>query len=52
MRNLLQVDTSSHILRKQMVCETISLFDGELSKMHDAEVQDFSDCVLCMENER
>ena len=46
--NLLQVDTSSQILRKQIVCETISLFDGELSKMHDAEVHVFSDSVLCM----
>ena len=46
--NLLQVDTSSQILTKQGVCGTISPFDGELSKMHDAEGHVFSDSVLCM----
>ena len=44
-----EVATSSQILRKQRVCETIiSPFDGELSKMHEAEVHVFSDSVLCM----
>ena len=46
--NLLQVDTLSQILRKQKVCETMSLFDGKLSKMHDAKVHVFSDSVKCM----
>ena len=46
--NLLQVDTSSQILRKQKVCETIRPFDGELSKVHEAKVHVFSDSVLCV----
>ena len=46
--NLLQVNTSSQIWRKQRVCETLTPFDGELSKMQDAEVHVFSDSVLCM----
>ena len=45
--NLLQVD-NSFILDQQGVCETISPFDGELSKMHEAEVHVFSHSVLCM----
>ena len=45
-RGLLQVDTSSQILRKQMVFETTSPFDRELSKMQDAEFHVFSDSVL------
>ena len=47
-RNFLQVDTSSQILRRQRVCEAISLFDGDLSKMHDANVHVFLDSVSCM----
>ena len=43
--NFLQVDTSSPILRKLRVCETPGPFDGELSKMHEAEVHLFSDSV-------
>ena len=43
--NLLQVDTSSQILRKQWVCDAVSLFGGELSKMHEAEFHVFSDSV-------
>ena len=39
--------TASEILRKQRGCEIISPFDGELSKMHEAEVHVFSDVVLC-----
>ena len=40
--NLLGVDTPSRILRQQRICETMGLFDGELSKMHEAEVHVFS----------
>ena len=50
--NLLQVDTSSQILRKHMVCETVNPFDGEVSKMHDAEVHVFSYSVYVWEKER
>ena len=49
--NILQVDTSSQILRKTTVCEAIRPFDEELSHMHEAEVYVFSDSVLCMGNE-
>ena len=42
-RDLLQVDTSSQILRKQRLRETIGPFDGEVFKMHEAEVHVFSD---------
>ena len=44
LREHMQVDTVSQMLRKHRVCETISLFNGELSK---AEVHVFSDSVLC-----
>ena len=37
-RDLLHVDTSSQILRKQRLRETIGPFDGEVFKMHEAEV--------------
>ena len=37
--NLLQDDTSSQIVRQHRGCETFSLFDGEVSQLHDAEVQ-------------
>ena len=40
--------TASQILRKQRGCEIMSPFDGELSKMHEAEVHVFSEVVLCM----
>ena len=48
--NLLQVDISSQILRKQLVFETIIPFDGGFSKMHEAEFHVFSDSFLCMGN--
>ena len=41
----MQVDTTSQILKKQRICETIRLFDGELSKMHDAEVHGSCLCI-------
>ena len=44
--SLMQVDISSQILRKQMVCDKISPFSGELSKVHEAKVHVFSDSVL------
>ena len=43
---LLQVDTSSQILRKQWICEATGPFDGKCSKMHEAEVHLFSDSVF------
>ena len=48
---LLQVDTSSQILRKQLIVDTISPFDWEVSTMHEAEVHVFSDSVLCRETQ-
>ena len=44
--NLLQVDTSSQILRRQRVCYTIGPFDGYMSKMREADVHVFSDSVV------
>ena len=46
--NLLQVETSSQILKEKRVCETIGPFNSELLKMQEAEVHVFSDSVLCM----
>ena len=50
--NLLQVDNPSQILREQNVCQTNSHFDGELSKMHEAEVHVFSESFFARENKR
>ena len=46
--NLLQVDNSSQMLRKQRFCETTGPFDGELLIVHEAEVHVVSDSNLCM----
>ena len=42
-----EVDTPCRILRNR-VCETTSLVDWEMSKMHDAKVHVFSESVLCV----
>ena len=45
---LWQVVTSSQIVRKQRICETITPFNRELSKMYEAGVHVLSDSILCM----
>ena len=47
-RNHLQIESPFHISRNKKVCETISLTDNGLSKIHEAEVDVFSHSALCL----
>ena len=46
--NFLQIEIPFQVVRNKKLSETVCPLDNELSKMHEAEIHELSDSVLCL----